>query len=487
MKKILFISIITFTLLPLFSQTKKADLQFTTKGVFNLEPDKENTFTGSGGFSLSLNALNLRGFASIPKTEFPQISDTITSKNPGELFSDQRWSARTTLFRNTLPFIVAAGSLSFTKAVSRTKNPVPSLPSSPVQKTFSRTCGIGLTLPGISSTQKPLSYFLNLDFIKTGLPLNLQAAFNPEDSSAFFCAETRFRPAARAEFQTSLLFSSTVLENNSSFLKEQNCLFEKQRSGSVLWECFFNSPFLKLNFYSGIQQNPFGITSLYLNSKIRLSAGNFLLDASYFAIPTSENSPKAVPLISSNGTLIKTVEQSSINPQLIFLTKEGTLIRTGLTASQTWKITGTSYVSTIDVGKISAGILLEKKHSSLKASFSAANLLFSGSPPAKSSVPDKFYEFSMSCSSKQPLWNGNFSLKCRQYPPKASGETVRQILSADTSATLGKLRSLKLSAGLDLSAKNSIKDSGKYSLGVQWKVQKKHFSSSLQVTLNQKF
>ena len=486
MKKIFLLLLISFALGSLYSQTKNPEIQFITRGVFNLDFENVHTFYGSGGLCLNLDFISLRGFASIPKTKLSEISDSFSSRNPGNLLSQWRWSAKTILFKNTIPLTAAAGSLNFTKALGRTKNPVSALPASPVQKTFSRSIGLGLSLPTISSTEKPEAFFLDLDFFKTRLPLKFQAAFQPEASSGFFCTETRFRLAKRAEFQTSLLFSSTLLENTSTFLKEQNCSFEKQRTASLLWECFFNSPFVKLNFYSGLQENPYGITALYLNSKIRLSAANFLLDASYFALPTAKISPKAVPLISSNGTLIKTVEQSSINPQLIFLTKEGTLIRAGVTASQTWKIVGTSSVSTIDVGKISAGFLVEKKHSSLKTNFSAANLLLSGSPPTKSTVPDKYYEFSIACSNKHPLWRGNLTIKTRQYPPETPQEAVRQSLSVDASASLGKTGSLKLLTGFDLSSANGLKDSADYSLGLQWKIQKKHFSSSIKVTLNHK-
>ena len=486
MKKLCLLSFILQIFFPVFGKESHFNFELKSSGNFYFSANEQNSFSGSGGILLNFGSIFLRGFVSVPKSEFSEISSAFKSKNFNSIFSDRRWSANSTLFKNTIPLTLAAGSISFSKSIGRLKNPVPAISSNPVQKSFPVSAGIGYSLPGISSTEKPPAFFCSLDFFKKNIPVLVQAAFRNEDRAAFFSSKTKIHFSKKVFLQSHITFSSTILENNSSYLKKNNCDFTSQRCNSFFWENFFISPFFKFNFYSCFQQNPYGINVFYFNSKVRLSAQNFILDASFFAIPTTKISPKAVPLISSDSSIIKTVEQASLNPQLVFLTNGGNLLRFGVTATETWKIAGTSEVSSINTAKIAAGFIFEKPNFSFKSNFTGGNLLISGNPPSKSSIPNKFYEILFGISKTSQAFSENFTVKGRQYPPQTENDSVKQEFSLDSSISVGKKRSIKLSGSLTSVLSNGIKDSSTYSLSAVWKIKKKHFSSSIKITFKQK-
>ena len=486
MKRLFLLGFILQIFFPAFGKEPQFNFELKSSENFYFSANEQNSFSGSGGILLNFGSIFLRGFVSVPKSEFSEFSSAFKSKNFNSIFSDRRWSANSTLFKNTIPLTLATGSISFSKSIGRLKNPVPAISSNPVQKSFPVSAGIGFSLPTMSSTEKPPAFFCSLDFFKKNIPFLVQAAFRHEDRAAFFSAKTKIHFSKKIFFQSHITFSSTILENNSSYLKKNNCTFTSQRCNSFFWENFFISPFFKFNFYSCFQQNPYGINAFYFNSKIRLSAQNFILDASFFAIPTTKISPKAVPLISSDSSIIKTAEQASLNPQLLFLTKGGNLLRFGITATETWKIAGTSEVSSINIAKIAAGFIFEKQNFSFKSNFTGGNILISGNPPSKSSIPNKFYEILFGISKTSPNFSKKFTIKGRHYPSKTENDSVKQEFSLDSSISLGRKRNIRISGSLASVLYNGTKDSSTYSLSAAWKIKKKHFTSSIKITFKQK-
>ncbi len=481
MKKIIFILLLCR---PLFAEPFFFNLHLKNTGTFCFSPEEKSTYSGALGTYLNFNCVSLRGFTTIPQTPLTDFPALFSSRDFASIFTKNRWGADIQLFKKTLN--VRAGSLSFSRSISRLKNPVPYLSSSPVVKSFTSTSGIGTSLPSLSSTKKPFAVYSALNLFSIKLPFAFQTAFCPEDEAFSVSANTKIIFSKRIYLKTYATFSSNILENNSSYIKRQNAAFQKGRFSAFSLENSFTSPALKINFNAGLHQNPGSKNILWLNSKLRFTAGQFRLDAGAYAIPQTPGKVTAVPLISTDSSIIKTVEQTFINPQVIFLFKNNATLTLGIAASQTQKIAGTTKIALLNVARITAGLLFEQKDFTLKSNFTAGNFLLEGTPPTKSTTPDTFYEGSLSANKNAKNFRANFSSKYRHYPPSDKTDDTRQEFSADAGASFGKSRCIKLTAGWDSTIKNGEKTASEYSLGAAWSFKKKYFSSTVKVTFSQK-
>lgn len=469
---------------PLFSEPFFCNLHLKANGSFSFSSDSKNTVEFAFGTYFNSNFVSLRAFTTVPKIEFSELKTIVSENNLSSLFTQNRYSADITFFKNTVN--LKAGSITYSKSVSRLKNPVPAVPSNPVLKSFTATAGIGTLLPGATSTKKTDSFYFCFDLFKIKIPFLAQGNFIPEEKSCSFSVNTKFNFTKRIFIQSFANFSSNILENNSTYLKKQNSSFESGRFSAFSLENSFYSPFFKLNFYSGIHQNPLEKSVFWINSRARCTAGQFLLDASFYAIPSGINSTKAVPLISTDSSIIKTTYQTSINPQFIFLTQKGNSITLGVTATKNQKIVGTTKIALIETGKIAGGILFERPDFSIKSNITAANILLAGTPPTKSTTPDKFYEFYFSSTKKKGFLNGSFTAKYRDYPPKDKTSDKKQVISASGSKNFGQKKQLKLAGNFNSTLKAGKKDSSSVLLSSGWTIKKKYFSSTLKLSFNHK-
>lgn len=462
---------------PFFSQ-----LALKSVGTLSLSPGGKNTYTGAAGLVLSLSSADFRSFVKIPKSELSELSNAFKCKEFSSIFDSPRHGAGIFLFKKTVPLTIKAGNVSYSKAFSRLKNPVPSLPSSPFTKGFYFSSGISASLPTLASSEERFSLFAEADFSKQKLPFIMQAAYI-DDNTALSSIGLKLKFSRYTKLQSYINGGRFFLENKSSYLSKHNCAFDGEWRYALSWENSFTSPFLKLSLSAGLHQSPWNKNSLWINSKLRTGAGPFIVDFGYFAIPSEKDSPVAAPLISANSSVIKTVEQAFINPQLIILTRHGLSLRLGATASETWKITGNTSVASINVAKVSGGILAETKSSSFTAVFAAANILISGTPPSKAYSPDKYYSLSASAAHKTRLMHGSVAMSAKHYPPEHKEDRQKQSLSFDAKAGFGKPMSLILASSFDTTIKGGKKDSSKCGFSATWKIKKKHISSSLKIAL----
>lgn len=467
----------------LYGEPFFSPLVLKTSGTLCISDERKSTFTGAAGIVLDSSLVNLRSFIKIPKSEISSLSSAFKKKDFSTIFDSPRYGAGIFLLKDTIPVTIKAGNISYSRAVSRLKNPVPSLPSTPLSKGFYLSSGIGSSLPTLTSTEERLSLFCEADLSKQNIPITMQTAYI-DDKTVLSSVGVKIKFSRYTKFQSHLSGGRFYLENKSSYLSKNSCSFEDEWRHALSWESSFISPFLKLNVLAGIHQSPWNNNSLWINSKLRTGAGPFLVDFGWFAIPTEKDSPLAAPLISANSSVIKTVEQAYVNPQLIMLARPNLSLRLGITASETWKITGSSSVASINVGKASCGILAETKSSSLKTVLTAANILLSGTPPSKSYRPDKYYALSASSTHNTRIVRGTLSMSARHYPPESSEDKLKQTISVNAKAGFGKMRRLSLSAGFDTVLKNREKDSAKCSLSASWKIKRKHVSSSVKISLD---
>ncbi len=481
MKKFL---LLLFLAPPLFGEPFFCNLNLKANGTFAFSSDSKNTGEFVFGSYVNSNFVSLRAFTNVPKTQFSELKTLISENNFSSLFTKKRYSADIAFFKKSVNF--KAGSISYSRSVSRLKNPAPVVPYNPVVKSFNSTAGIGVALPTATSTKKTDSFYFCFDLFRLKIPFMAQGSFNPEEKSCLFSLNSKFNFTRRIFLQSFATFSSDILENNSTYLKQQNSTFTGGRFCAFSLENIFCSPFFKLNFYSGLHQNPLEKSVFWINARSRCTAGQFLLDASFYAIPSAINSIKAVPLVSTDSSIIKTTYQFSLNPQVIFLTKNENSITLGITAAKNQKIVGTTNIALIETAKIAGGILFEKPDFSLKSTITAGNILLAGTPPTKSTTPDKFYDFYFTSTRKKGILCGTFSGRYREFPPKDSSCDKKQVISAGTSKNFGQKKQLKLAGNFNSTLKAGKKDSANVLLSSSWTIKQKYFSSTIKVEFNHK-
>ena len=136
-------------------------LEYKLSANFTLpqgDSDKEKTVAGNTGLKASFRDADLRGYVTLPKTKFSEIEDANSASEKFELLDDFRYGAGIFLFKKSLPLTLKIGQNSFSKSVSKMRNPSPSTTANPLTKSFAFSTGIGASLPTLSSSVQPLSF-----------------------------------------------------------------------------------------------------------------------------------------------------------------------------------------------------------------------------------------------------------------------------------------------------------------------------------------
>lgn len=402
-------------------------LSFGSSANFTLPKDseKENALASSAGFQIEFDGLDLRFYRSLPKTEFSEISDCGTWSERFDLLDDFRYGGAISLYQKSTPVIFKLGMNSYSKSISRLKNPAPSASANALKKSLGFSSGIGINLPNLNSSVKPRSaaVSVSLPFSKK-IGLDFQG-FLTEENESGISAQSEIVFSRIAFLEISATLARFYIENNASVLKKNNCGFEADffYAGSV--EASFKSPFFKSNFYCGIHENPFKDNeykdfddfNFWLKTENRFAFKNLLFDFSYFAIPSVKNSPKAAPLVSGSSSICRTIEQWTLNPQILIPLNEKKLssLRFGLCFVESWKITSGALAESFCSSKVKGGILFENRFSAVKGEYSIENLILGGEPGETSSVPDKFQEAKISVSSRNSLFSISYSASCKFY------------------------------------------------------------------------
>jgi hypothetical protein len=83
-----------------------AEYKFTSLFTLPAESsDKEKALSASTGLKLSFQDLDLRGYVTLPKTEFSSIQEAESLSEKAELLNDFRGGAALNLFKNSFPLI----------------------------------------------------------------------------------------------------------------------------------------------------------------------------------------------------------------------------------------------------------------------------------------------------------------------------------------------------------------------------------------------
>lgn len=381
-----------------------------------------------------------------------------------------------------------AGQNSYSKSVSKMKNPSPSSAINPLAKSFSFSTGAGSSLPSLSGSNQPVSYSISLNSRKNQpLQFGFEGFYNEENDG--FCSVSAKSVFSRSVFaQAAFSAGRFYIENNSSILKKNNIAFEPGFFYSGLAEFCFHSPLLKLNLYSGLQESPYDVNPFWFKIDGRTSFGALMLNFSYFAIPTTKDSPRAAPLIGASSSICRTVEQASVNPQILILfdDKASSSIRIGVSALESWKVTSTNTPVQLNTAKIRAALGYENRFFNLHFDWTLANLLLDGLPPLKSAWPEEYQTFGLSSSFTGTFVKLSVSGSYSDYFLTPGNDLHKKSLSADLRLSIPK-QHLSAQTGFDTSFKDCERTAGKIHAGAGYAVQGKYFRTSFKVEVKVPF
>lgn len=446
---------------------------------------KEKALTAYTGLKLRFRDADLRGYVTLPKTELETIRETETLSEKLDLLNDVRYGAGIFLFKKTLPTTLKVGHNTYSKSVSKLRNPAPSMTANPLAKSFAFSTGTGASLPTLTSSVQPLSYSLALAKSKRGSPLQIRAeAFASEEKELFATSSASYALSKSAFVQGAFSLARFCMENNTAVLKKNKANFSADYFYAGLMELCFHSPLAKIHFYSGLHESPYDTNPLWFRLDARSAWGALLFNASYFSIPTASDSPEAAPLIGGSSSVCRTTRQVSANPQILFLfdDKNASSVRLGFSALENWRVTATNTPVHISTAKFRAGLLYESRFFAARFDWTHANILLTGEPPTKSSTPEEYQSVALSSSYIGKIAKYSLSGSYAHYPPVTSTSALKEIYSADAKIAVPALN-LTTQAGIDLTYKDGERYSAEFDASVTYTIRRKFFRSSVKVGL----
>lgn len=446
---------------------------------------KNESVSGNSGLRLSFRDADFRGYTTLPKTEFNEIQKKDGFSERVNLLDEPRIGAGFFLFKKNFPTVIKIGHNSYSKSVSKLKNPSPSATLNPLSKTFSFQTGTGCALPTLSSSSQPFSCSIStkINVNKLSSQCTTEGFFNErQEGIAFFSAKHKF--SKTVFIQGGFSGGRFYIENNSTILKKNNATFNADFFYCGAGDFCFHSPILKLNFYSGIQESPYNVNPIWFRIDGRTSFHALLLNFSYFEIPTTNDSPKAAPLIGGSNAICRTIEQASMNPQILFLfdDKNASSLRFGVSAMENQKVTATNKPAVLNVGKFQAAANYKNNFFDLRLDWTHANVLINGEPPTKSARPEEYMSYAISGSFSGNVSKISFSGSYTDYPPASENAAKKEVYAASVKIAVPKAN-LTAQTGIDVTMKDCSRCAGEFNAGISYSVRKKFFRSSVKLAV----
>lgn len=437
--------------------------------------EDESKIQSNAGIKLSFRDVDFRTYFTLPKTYFSEINEELKSDA-----KDLRYGLGIYLFKKSFPTNIKIGKNTYSKSLSKIKNPSPSSIANPLTKSFAFSSGLGTTLPTLSSSSQPLSSSITFSIPeeKFVFPVTFEL-FADEEKDSALSISTAHKISRFSSIQTAFTGARFFIENDSSVLKKNNLTFEGDYFLSGLLEIAFKSPILKMNFRTGIQESPFKQNSIWFKIDGRTTFKNILLDFSYFEIPTANSSPKVAPLISANSNIQRTLNQISVNPQIMFSFKDSSSLRFGINFLEAQKITNTKDAEKINVGKCRSAISFESKIFDIRYDFTVANILLSGNPPNKSSTPEKYYANNLSSNVTLKSFYANANFDYKYYPPYNSKYEPKKTFNTSLSIIPGKTKSISIQEKYSITLKGDEKTENKLESSIFYRFKSKKVKANL--------
>lgn len=434
------------------------------------DDNKENAASGSLGGRIVLGnyffSLDARSYVTLPKTKWSAFGGVSSPADAFALCNDVRFGVGGTL-DTPFPVAVKAGTLTFSRSVSRLKNPTPSATLTPLKKSFGFSAGIGSSLPTLTSAVKPLavSASLSVPQKRWGIPLEAQIAVAKDDMA---CAAFSFsaRPAKYISVRSAFTAGRFLAQANNTtkkLLANTTAFFDETQLFAASWESAFRSPFLKANLSVGFHQTPFSADfsscAVWIKANARTTFRAVLLDLSFFSIPTVSATPRTVPLVGGSASVCRTVSQFGINPQVQFDLPRAATLRFGVHALAEKKILSTRTAEPYSTLKWSAGLAYESRPFTAKMTAGATNIIIDDRALTASTAPDTYYSVDVSTLLVREKIRAACSFGYDHYPPAAKTGNTKDSISVSASASPGTARMLTLTGGYAVTYKNSEKAS----------------------------
>jgi hypothetical protein len=452
------------------------------------------TVSGITGFQFSSKIAKASLFTDIPKTKFSKLHEYASVQTCSQFFSPPRWALTFCLpCKTDFSFEASAGMLCYSGSVSRLKNPPPSTTVSPLRQSFDFSPGLHAVRQSSSSTDQPLSASVSL---AADLPasscsakkasaqhssITAECAFF-EDKTVFASASFFYYFSRLINFKTAFTGGRFYLENDSSTLWKAGGGFEPGWFYACVIENAFSSPQFKCHFSAGVHQTPWSTAAVWLCVQTRNAAGPFLLDTSFFFVPTAENTPDAATLIGTDSSPCRTIAQMSVNPQLA-----AGPVRLGCCGFVSYKATATKTPVRLAAAKLAAGASFEYEIFFCRTEASAVNLLVRGTPPSASATPEKSYEISFDSRVSSDSVRFSSSFSAQHIPPATSSSKQKQIYTAAISASPGKSRIFAADAGCSVSVRDGKRNSSSADCGISIRPSSKHIRSSFKCSIRTVF
>ena len=454
-------------------------IDFGSKIEFSLpkgNSKKTDKLDAAAGFKVSLKNADLRLYESL-STEVPATMQALSDG-----LGSPRYGFGITLFGESVPTTIKAGKNSHSKSLSKIKNPSPSTAATPLRQSFAFSTGIHSSLPTLSSAEQPLSATLNIGIPKNSVldGLSIDALVDEKmDTALSASAEKRLGKLSSMHF--ALTGARFFIENGSAVLKKSGAEFRPDYYLSGLAEFSLRTPIVKANARIGAQESPYNANPVWLSLECRTGYRNVISDFSFFAVPTSELTPRTAPLIGANSSIQRTLTQIGISPQTVFLlgSESPAAVRLGAHAIAARKITSTKNAEMMDVGKIRVAESFESKRTTVRHDLTVANILISGNPPNKTSTPEKYVTNSISVSRKSSKLNMTADISHKHVPPYSSSYPATDTFTSMLTATPGLSKTLSASGKVSLTFKDARKSGGEFSFLASCKFKSKKASASL--------
>lgn len=456
-----------------------------------LGADGTKTVSADGGISFVSTFLKLRAFESLPETSFSMIKNTRT-KDALTLLDSPRYGAELSLFE-TIPVSLKAGHLTFARSLSKLKSPAPASAAS-LTASFSTQTGLYPTLPTISSSSQVRSAALSVSQRSRFRLWSFEAAASENElfavhaGASFRTAPTPQNPSLPLALSASVTLASAPLENTSSTLTQAGGAFEPVRALASALEASACVPFFKSALTLGIFQNPYGSSALTVRTRFRFIKGSFLIDGTWFAIPTAPSNPRTAPLVTLSSDICRTVQVISFNPQyLLYLgEKSGATLRTGAFIQYQEKVLSDRYASVAELLKAGIGIKAESPTLSSTLECSAVNIPLSVTSPAvPSALSSRYFDASLSVHAHLEKATPSFTFGAKHYPARQKLRTIdeKTEYSCALAGTAGAKKAISFRSSYSVTVKNRERTSETFSTSVTVRLKSKHLRTTIKTAL----
>ena len=450
---------------------------------------KEKALSANTGLKILFRDVDLRAYVTLPKTEFAELSTAESLSQKTDLLTDVRYGAGILLLQNYVPISLKLGRNTFSKSVSKLKNPSPSTTANPLATSFAFTPGIGARLPTLTSSVQSRSLALSLSpKAKKTQSQFLAETFITEEKNGVASVSVKHQFLRAIFVQSAVSLGRFYIENNTTILQKNNAAFNAGWFYSALAETAVHTPLLKLNFYTGIQQSPYDSNPVWIKAEGRTTLSFLQCTATYFSIINAKDSPKAAPLIGGSSTICRVSEQASVNPQMLFLLNDrhASSVRFGFSALEQQKITATNTPVLLTTLKLRAGAAYENHFFTTRFDWTHANILLDGDPPTKSSTPEECHSFSLSSSYAGKHAKVSLSGSYARYPPLTETSALKEVYSADVKIGVPALK-ISAQAGVDVTLKDGERSAGEFDARITYTMKRKYLHTSLKVGLAMPF